>query len=164
MMRQILHQLFTFNLRILRFIQSITQVFAKALVWLAVEFSGYLIFFGLGLALVMLGVPTNIASWLSLVLLILLGAFILGVSYPLLKGEVRFANWIARILSNKTPQVWEDYQDWLHDILLNYRQLLESGAPRWQVTIVTYWRLTRFCITVGTLKLKRLVIAARRRL
>ena len=75
-----------------------------------------------------------------------------------------FANWIARTLSHQASQEWEEYQDWLHDILLDYRQLLNRNIPRWQVTLVTYWRLTRLCITVSAIKLKKLAMRATRRL
>jgi len=163
-MRRIFHQVTASNSGILRFIWSFIRAFAKAFVWLAVEFSGYLIFLGLGVALVALGVSTNVASWLSIVLLSLLCAFILGVSYLTVKGEVRLAKWIARTLVTKASQEWEDYQDWLHDIILDYHQLLNSGAPRWQVNIVTYWRLIRLCLTVVAIKLKRLATTTRRRL
>jgi hypothetical protein len=163
-MQRILDYVISANLRILRLIRAFIQALAKAFVWLAVECSGYLLFMGLGLALVLLGASNHVASWLSLVLLVFLGVFILGVRYLPFKSEVSFANWIARTLSHQASQEWEEYQDWLHDILLDYRQLLNRNIPRWQVTLVTYWRLTRLCITVSAIKLKKLAIRATRRL
>lgn len=77
------------------------------------------------------------------------------------KGEEKFANSIAQILAQKAPKEWEEYQDWLHDILLDRLQLLDRGLPVWKVRLITYWRLIGFCFIVGLIKLRRLAIRLR---
>lgn len=36
-----------------------------------------------------------------------------------IRGEENLANWIAQNLAQKAPREWDEYQDWLHDILLD---------------------------------------------
>ncbi|AKG22339.1 hypothetical protein [Calothrix sp. 336/3] len=76
--------------------------------------------------------------------------------------EIKLADWIARTLTKKASQDWEEYQDWLHDILLARRESLAHGHPNWQVTIITYWRLTGLCLTIVLMKVRRWAIAARK--
>ncbi|NET91463.1 MAG: hypothetical protein F6K45_25845 [Kamptonema sp. SIO1D9] len=133
---------------------------------------------GIAIALISFGIATDVALWLSLALLvlILLVSYLVyqqhrritsqpkKYSYFRVRGEVKLADWIARIVSTKAPREWTEYQDWLHDLLLNRRQLLEKGESRLRVTALTYWRLMGFCITVSAIKLKRLAVSHRRRL
>lgn len=159
-----------------RFILDLVKDIAKACIYLMLEFAVYIAIGGLAIALISLGVPSNVALGVSLVLVV----FTLIVSslaykrhrittsrpgrnsYIPVRGEVKFADWIAQTLSARAPQEWEEYQDWLHDILLARRQLLDSGCPVWKVTAIAHWRLMGLCITVGSIKLKRWAIAARR--
>lgn len=78
------------------------------------------------------------------------------------KGEAKLAFWIAQFFSNKTSTEWTEYQDWLHDIFLARRQLLDAKCPRWKVTIVTYWRLSAFFVIVSLSKIKSLAVSVMR--
>ena len=71
------------------------------------------------------------------------------------KGEIKLAQRIGQTLTNKTSTEWNEYQDWLHDILLARRQLLNARCPRWKVKLITYRRLGVFCIVVGVSKVKQ---------
>ncbi|MEW6498929.1 MAG: hypothetical protein AB1589_41530, partial [Cyanobacteriota bacterium] len=138
----------------------------------------YMAMGGVAIALISLGVSSNVALTVSIVLVVLsLVVSFLAYRqhriitnrpaknfYSRVQGDVKFADWIARFLATKAPQEWEEYQDWLHDILLARRQLLDRDAPHWKATLVTYWRLAGLCVTVTSIKLKRMAIAARRRL
>ncbi|MFP4121455.1 hypothetical protein [Coleofasciculus sp.] len=163
--------------QIVRLIWRIVQAIAKALIYLAVEFTVYIAIGGGAIALFWLGLPSYVALGLSIGLVIL--SFTMSfLAYrqhrwitrrsvktdasPMIKGDVQLADWIAQTLATKAPQEWEEYQDWLHDILLDRRQRLDQGDPYWRVTALTYWRLTGLCITVSLIKLRRLAIAARR--
>lgn len=70
-------------------------------------------------------------------------------------GEAKSAYWVAQNLSDSKPQQWEEYQDWLHDILLARRQLLDAKCPLWKVKLITYKRLSAFCVVVGVSKVKQ---------
>lgn len=147
-------------------------------IYLTIEFAAYIAIGAVAIALISLGLSNNVALTVSIVLVVLslVGSFLAYRQhriitnrparnfYSRVQGDVKFADWIARLLSTKAPQEWEEYQDWLHDILLARRQLLDRDAPHWKVTLVTYWRLVGFCVTVTSIKLKRMAIAARRRL
>jgi ABC-type transport system involved in cytochrome bd biosynthesis fused ATPase/permease subunit len=163
--------------RIIRFTLRLVKAIAKAFTYLTLEFAVYIAIGGLAIALVSLGVSINVALNLSLVLVVfsLVMSFLAYRQHRIIKsrptkansplpvrGEVKLADWIAQTLSTKAPQEWEDYQDWLHDILLARRQLLDHGYPVWKVTGMTYWRLIGLCITVALIKLRRLALAARR--
>ncbi|MBD1805885.1 hypothetical protein H6F98_10535 [Microcoleus sp. FACHB-SPT15] len=162
---------------IARFILRFGKTIAKAFTYLMLEFTLYIAIGGLAIALLSLGMSSNVALSLSLVLVIfsLLTTFLAywqhqiiakrrtkANSSLLITGEVKLADWIAQTLCAKASQEWEEYQDWLHDILLVRRQLLDSGSSRWKVTLLTYWRLIALCVTVTLIKLRRLVLAARR--
>ncbi|RMH76180.1 MAG: hypothetical protein D6680_09270 [Cyanobacteria bacterium J007] len=82
---------------------------------------------------------------------------------PSLHGDVKFADWIAQTLARKAPREWEEYQDWLHDILLARRQMLDEGDRPWQVTALTYGRLIALCVTVARIKLRRWAMLLQRR-
>ena len=71
------------------------------------------------------------------------------------RKEIPLARRIAQILSDKSSPEWIEYQDWLHDILLARRQLINNGSPRWKVTLITHWRLIAFCTVVTVNKTKR---------
>ncbi len=143
---------------------------SKILLYLVCEGAVYALIIIIGALLVNFGLPQSLAISISIALVIAT----LIISYTTyrqhriitrrwrknrqhysMKGEVRFADVIAKILSQNSPREWEEYQDWLHDILLARRQLLASGIVRWKVTLITYWRLTALCITVGAIKLRR---------
>jgi hypothetical protein len=63
--------------------------------------------------------------------------------------------WLVRRLQTHSPQLWEEYQDWLHDILLDRDRLLAEGLSPWKVTIVTRWRLLGWSSTVMMISVKR---------
>ena len=149
----------------------------KVLFYLICEGAVYTLILILGALLVNFGVPQSFALGTSIALVI--ATFIISYTtyrqhriitrhsrknrqHNSLKGEVKFADAIAGTLSHNSPQEWEEYQHWLHDILLARRQLLASGTPRWKVTLITYWRLTALCITVSAIKLRRLVRTVRK--
>ena len=71
-------------------------------------------------------------------------------------SKVRLASSIAKILTNSSSSEWHEYQDWLHDILLARRQLIDAKCPRWKVAVITHWRLSILCIVVGANKIGRL--------
>lgn len=81
-----------------------------------------------------------------------------------MQGELRLADRLAHWLRTRAPHEWQDYQDWLHDILLARRQLLQAGRAPWQVSLLTTWRLTTFCVTVGIITLRRWTQTLRSRL
>ena len=149
----------------------------KVLLYLICEGGVYALIIIIGALLVSFGVPQSLALGISIALIITT----IVISYTTyrqhrnitrhsrknrqhkpLKGEVKFADAIAGILSQKSPREWEEYQDWLHDILLARRQSLASGSPQWKVTCITYWRLTTLCITVSAIKLRRFAIMIRK--
>ncbi len=142
----------------------------KILLYLICEGAIYALILVIGVLLVKFGLPQAFALGLSITLIIAS----LIISYTTIrqhriitrrsrknrphnsvKGEVRFADAIAGILSQNSPREWEEYQDWLHDILLARCQLLDRKIPGWKVTLITYWRLTALCITVSAIKLRR---------
>lgn len=154
------------------------RLLKNSCIYLTIEFAAYIAIGAVAIALISLGVASHVALTVSLVLVVLslVGSFLAYRQhriitnrpaksfYSRVQGDVKFADWIARLLSTKAPQDWEEYQDWLHDILLARRQLLDRDVPHSKVTLVTYWRLVGLCITVTSIKLKRMAIAARRRL
>ncbi|NDJ23112.1 hypothetical protein GS682_16005 [Nostoc sp. B(2019)] len=163
--------------QIARFMQRLVKAIVRAFTYLTLEFAVYIAIGGGAIALISLGVPSNIALGVSLVLVIfsLVVNFLAHRQHQIITSrparasssvpvgsEVKLANWIGQTLSTKAPQEWEEYQDWLHDILLARHQLLDSSYPVWKIAVMTYWRLIGLCITVSLLKLRRLAIAARR--
>ncbi|HHP7229935.1 MAG TPA: hypothetical protein ACFCUY_03630 [Xenococcaceae cyanobacterium] len=147
----------------------------NASIYLTLELGIYLIFIGLISVFIWLGFTTTLAIVFSLILLLvsLLISTITQIkqrifqekarkkSYFQVRGEVKLADNIAQILATKSPKEWEEYQDWLYDILLTRRQLLERNCPKWKVSVLTYWRLLTFCLTISLLKLKRLTRTAK---
>ena len=158
-------------------IKIITELFFRGVRELILEIA----LFGMGLGLTVifssLGVSNSLALGLSIVIVILI--CILAVRFfsshkfklarrknlttarTKVRGEEKLANWIAQTLARKAPQEWEEYQDWLHDILLARFQMLARGFPVWKVKMITYWRLTGFCVTVSLIKLRRLAVGFR---
>ena len=78
------------------------------------------------------------------------------------RGEIRLARSISRTIAESKSTEWHEYQDWLHDILLARRQLLDAKHPQWKVSAITYWRLSVFCIVVGMSKLKQVTASIRK--
>ena len=149
----------------------------KILLYLICEGAIYALILIIGVLLVKFGIPQAFALGLSIALVIAT----LVISYTTIrqhriitrrsrknrphnsvKGEVRFADAIAKMLSQNSPREWEEYQDWLHDILLARRQLIASGIAKWKVTLITYWRLTTLCVTVSVIKLRRFTRTVRK--
>ncbi len=127
--------------RIARFILRLGTAIAKAFTYLSLEFAVYIAIGAFAIALISLGMPSKIALYLSLVLAVfsLVASFLAYRQQRIITSrtarsrssipatsEVKLANWIAQTLSTKAPQEWEDYQDWLHDILLTRSQLLSA--------------------------------------
>lgn len=115
------------------------------------------------------GIPISAAFLLAIS--IMLGLFILTIYISFkfdnvgkLKEERRLAYWIAQICSRKSSTEWNEYQDWLHDIMLSRRQLLDVKCPPWKVKLITYRRLSAFCIVVVISKLRQVAASIRRSL
>ncbi|NJL51379.1 MAG: hypothetical protein HC930_02680 [Hydrococcus sp. SU_1_0] len=70
-------------------------------------------------------------------------------------GEIKLAQWMTQTIANQNSTEWEEYQDWLHDIMLSRQQLLDVKCPRWQVSLITYKRLGVFWVVVGISKVKQ---------
>jgi uncharacterized membrane protein len=70
-------------------------------------------------------------------------------------GEIKLAQWITQAIVNQNSTEWEEYQDWIHDIMLSRQQLLNAKCPRWQVSLITYRRLGVFWVVVGISKVKQ---------
>lgn len=165
----------------LRIVKASLKILAQ-LFWRGVtELLWEIVLFGVGLGLAFifhsLGASNSLAVGLSLVIVISIAILAIRFFFfrksklarsrtlittsTKVRGEEKLANWMAQTLAQKAPQEWEEYQDWLHDILLARLQLLDRGFPVWKVRIITYWRLTGFCLIVGLTKLRRLVIRLR---
>lgn len=165
----------------LRMVKAIIKIITELCLWGVKELLLEIALFGIGLGLTVifhsLGASDSLALGLSIITVILIaiasGGFFshrksklarrrTGTTAPTkLKGEEKLASRIAQTLAQKAPQEWEEYQDWLHDILLARIQLLDRGFPVWKVKIITYGRLTGFCLTVSLIKLRRLAIRFR---
>ncbi|WP_026731423.1 hypothetical protein [Fischerella sp. PCC 9605] len=72
----------------------------------------------------------------------------------------KLASDITQYLLNKAPQEWEEYQDWLHDILLDRERMLTDEIPQWRIKAITHWRLIAFCVTIISIKLKKMAISS----
>jgi hypothetical protein len=109
------------------------------------------------------GIPQNVALSLAIIIILILFIFALNtfnnkkqkLTRPKTKGEIKLAQWITQTIVNQNSTEWEEYQDWLHDILLSRQQLLDARYPRWQVSLITYKRLGEFWIIVGITKVKQ---------
>lgn len=78
------------------------------------------------------------------------------------KVKIKLATWLAKTLIDRTSPEWTEYQDWLHDIFLARRQLLDAKSPKWKVTIITYWRLSAFLTIVTLSKIKNMASSVMR--
>jgi hypothetical protein len=123
--------------------------------------------------LVASGISQNMASRISqnivfiaiIVVLILFSLFIFALhtfsnkkqklTRQKTNGEIKLAQWITQAIVNPNSTEWEEYQDWLHDIMLSRQQLLDVKFPRWQVSLITYKRLGVFWVVVGISKVKQ---------
>ena len=109
--------------------------------------------------------PQNIASILAIAIALGLLIFAVCVLYKFNRekkptknkreGEIKLASRISRTFANQTSTEWNEYQDWLHDILLSRQQLLDAKCPLWKVKLITYRRLSMFCIVVTIAKVKQ---------
>ncbi|NER49557.1 MAG: cytochrome bc complex cytochrome b subunit [Symploca sp. SIO1A3] len=61
--------------------------------------------------------------------------------------DVELAGKIARLISH-FPEEWQEYQDWLRDIISS-QSVLEKHHPTWQTTLIFRWRLFYFVIYVA---------------
>ena len=146
----------------------------EAIIWFVIL--GGLITLGeLAGLFIALGIPQNIASTLAIVISFSLLIAAIYLLYSLetsyekrrltknkRKGEVRLAHSIAKFFADSSSTEWSEYQDWLHDILLARCQLLDAKCPVWKVKLITYKRLSIFCIVVGISKVKQAVVSMRR--
>jgi len=104
-----------------------------------------------------------VAICVTLSLTILLTYFCFGInSLRKPQGETKLARRISKILAGRRDTEWIEYQDWLHDILLARRQLLDAKCPRWKVKLITYRRLSVFCVVVGISKVRQASMSIRR--
>lgn len=158
---------------ILRIVQAsikiISQLFLRGIRELLLE----ILLFGLGLGLIFLfsswGASNSFALGLSIVIVILICIFSIRFFFfsqsklvrKKVRGEEQLANWIAQNLAQKAPKEWDEYQDWLHDILFDRFQMLDRGYPIWKVKMITYGRLIGFCFVLSLIKLRRLAIRLR---
>ena len=146
---------------------SIEYILFEAMFW-------FVTLGGLASLFIALGMPQNIASTLAIA--IALGLLILAL-YIFCKfsqttkptknkraGEIKLASKISQTFAEQKSTEWHEYQDWLHDILLARQQLLDAKHPRWKVKLITYKRLSIFCIVVSVSKVKQIVASMRRSL
>ncbi|MEM8720832.1 MAG: hypothetical protein AAGE84_16305 [Cyanobacteria bacterium P01_G01_bin.39] len=115
------------------------------------------------------GMPLNAAFILAIALTSAIVA-VVGIIWlkfstnSKLKGELRLSHLITKALTHETSREWDEYQDWLHDIMLSRHQLLDNQCPQWKVSLITYRRLSAFCIVVGISKVKHVAASIRRSL
>ena len=129
--------------------------------FLAVSIIGFsYLFMSWGLALPV----ASIMAIPSTLILLILTAYVFfelnSLTKP--KGEVKVAQRISRILTDKRSTEWNEYQDWLHDIMQDRQQMLTMKRPQWQVKLITYRRLSVFCVVVGMSKVKHAALSIRR--
>lgn len=138
---------------------AVGQIMLEILLAVSVIGFSYL-FMSWGLAL---SVALIMAIGSTFVLLILTAYLFFGLnSLTKPKGEVKVAQRISQILTDKRSTEWNEYQDWLHDIMQDRQEMLAIKRPQWQVKLITYKRLSIFCIVVGISKVKQAVASMRR--
>ncbi|WP_019507666.1 hypothetical protein [Pleurocapsa sp. PCC 7319] len=152
-------------------IREIGKFFRFAVKELLFEISLGIITLGLAYVFASWGMSQNLALYIAVVLALGLSivvalVIVIDNGYKSkssmrrkVKGEVKLAVWIAQIFSNQTSSEWTEYQDWLHDILLARRQLLDTKCPRWKVAILTYWRLSILWVVVSMTKMKSIAVS-----
>lgn len=152
--------------RIHSIFQTVVKALTKALVYeLTTEIILVIGSFSIAILLAKLGISDVVAIALGLVITIILCAVVYSLfNLPKLKtshqkSEIKFANWIVKTLLSKGSSEWSEYQDWLHDILLARRQLLDRGCLSWKVFLITSWRLAALYIIVTAIKLRNAAIA-----
>ena len=108
----------------------------------------------------LMAIPATIILFISIFAFLAIVGSMINKLYELPKSDeqksnVKFAYWIATILADLSAPEWNEYQDWLHDVLLARRQLLDSKSPKWKVTLITHWRLSTFCLVVIVDRIKQ---------
>lgn len=123
---------------------------------------------GLSYLFTIWGISQNIALWLAVA--VVLGLLLVAIyifsklernkrpNENKFRGEIGLAWWISQTFAEKKSTEWNEYQDWLHDILLSRRQLLDAKYPQWKVQLITYWRLWMFCIMMGIGRVKQMTV------
>jgi len=149
------------------------KAIAIALMWLAEYMLTEIIFWFVTLGvfarlLITVGISPSIAYSFSIIFslsLCAIAAYISYASYTKKKparnkrqGEAGLAYKIGQNLDDGKSQQWHEYQDWLHDIMLSRRQLLDEQCPRWKVKLITYRRLGVFCAVVGMSKVRQVAV------
>lgn len=140
----------------------------KLFTYISLEICFWLATLGIGYLFLSWGISYNLANYAALALAIAI--LISALSFEAWqkskkqpkkhsKSKVKLANWIASYLADRTSPEWIEYQDWLHDILLARRQLLNAKCPKWKVFILTYWHLSGFLVIVSLAKIKKAVVA-----
>ena len=122
---------------------------------------------GLAYIFVSWGVSSTIAFYMAVFSLVIVCIFLVAISIILdsstkhtqSKIRIRIATWLAQTFVDRASLEWAEYQDWLHDIFLARRQLLDAKCPSWKVTIITYWRLSAFLVIVSLSKIKSLALS-----
>ena len=167
-MNKLLHS----SLSWLKAIVTKTVKFSAVIIgYISIEICFWLATLGIGYLFVSWGVSYSLANYAALALAI--AVLISAVSFKVWqkskkhpknysKSKVRLANWIANYFADRTSPEWTEYQDWLHDILLARRQLLDAKSPRWKVFLITYWRLSGFLVIVSLAKMKNAVVTVMR--
>ena len=166
--------------RILRFSLSLLKAIFKGSANLF-QFGTKQLLFELSLATLVVGLSYLFTVWgislniaLLLAIAIALGLFLVAI-YILYKrepnqrlnvnkyrGEIGLARLISQTVAEKESAQWHEYQDWLHDIMLSRRQLLDGKCLQWKVSSITYWRLSIFCIVVAINKVKQATLNIKR--
>ena len=141
-------------------VKTIIRLFKLATKQLLLEISLAVSVIGFSYLFTSWGLPLNAAFLLAIgmILCLIVMAFSLFSepnSSANLKGEVKLAQRIGQILTNRTSTEWDEYQDWLHDVMLSRQQLLDAKCPQWKVKLITYKRLSVFCIVVAISKVKQ---------
>ena len=157
--RETVHMVQAIVNKLVKFVKlATTQLFVEIFLGLT--------FLGVAYLLTLWGMSQNIVGYLALVLtpFIALAAWLilsaLAVFFYNLWCRVQGANnskpknWLIKLLVDRQSPQWSEYQDWLHDIFLARRQMLERKCPTWQVAIITYWRLGVFLTVVSFSRIK----------
>lgn len=124
---------------------------------------------GLSYLFTVWGISLNIALLFAIAIVLGLFLFTVYVFYKLdrnqkptvnkYRGETNLARLISRTVAKRKSVQWHEYQDWLHDIMLSRRQLLDHKCPQWKASLITYWRLSIFCVVVGMNKIKQVAFS-----